>query len=50
MALPTNKKKTDILNPNAKKSTAKNSKFIATSSKSAAAAKKVRSTGANRGS
>jgi hypothetical protein len=52
MSLPTNNKKTDSLLNKNQKSQGQNSKFIkgASASKPAGQAKKVRSTGANRGS
>jgi hypothetical protein len=51
MSLPTNNKKSDGQNSKNQKSQGKGSKFMKTgSSKPAAVTKKVRSTGANRGS
>ena len=50
MSLPTNNKKTGVQTNNNSKSQGKGSKFIKSASKPAGAAKKVRSTGANRGS
>ena len=49
MSLPTNNKKENQASKN-QKSQAKGSKFMKTTAKPAGAAKKVRSTGANRGS
>lgn len=50
MSLPTNNKKAAALANTNQKNQSKGSKFIKTASKAAGAAKKVRSTGANRGS
>ena len=50
MSLPTNNKKAGVQTNNNSKSQGKGSKFIKSASKPAGAAKKVRSTGANRGS
>ncbi len=50
MSLPTNNKKTDSATAKNQKNAAKGSKFLKGASKPAGAAKKVRSTGANRGS
>jgi hypothetical protein len=50
MALPTNNKKADNLTNKNQKSQGKGSKFIKSGSKPAGPAKKIRSTGANRGS
>lgn len=50
MSLPVNNKKGNNKLTNTSKEMSKGSKFIKSSTKSAGAAKKVRSTGANRGS
>lgn len=50
MSLPVNNKKGNSKTNTAAKDVAKGSKFIKSSTKSVGAAKKVRSTGANRGS
>lgn len=50
MSLPVNDKKGKNNKTGTSKGAATNSKFIKTSTKSASAPKKVRSTGANRGS
>jgi hypothetical protein len=50
MSLPTNNKNNKQQGSNKKSQSAGNSKFIKTNTKQAGAAKKVRSTGANRGS
>ncbi len=50
MSLPVNNKKGNSKANNNSKELTKGSKFIKSSTKSAGAAKKVRSTGANRGS
>ena len=50
MSLPTNNKKAESQSNQNQKNQAKGSKFIKSSAKPAGATKKVRSTGANRGS
>lgn len=50
MALPTNNKKNNTSNTKNQKNQNQGSKFIKSGSKPAGSAKKVRSTGANRGS
>ena len=50
MSLPTNNKKSENQGNKNQKDQGKNSKFIKSSAKPSGAAKKVRSTGANRGS
>lgn len=50
MSLPTNDKKGGNQNSKSQNTQAKGSKFIKSSAKPAAVSKKVRSTGANRGS
>ncbi|MBA2744631.1 MAG: hypothetical protein H0U44_00260 [Flavisolibacter sp.] len=50
MSLPTNNKKASGLTSKTQQSQGKGSKFIKSGSKPAGAVKKVRSTGANRGS
>ncbi|HEX8357827.1 MAG TPA: hypothetical protein VF610_10460 [Segetibacter sp.] len=50
MSLPTNNKKGDSQTNKNQKTDVKGSKFIKSSAKPAAVSKKVRSTGANRGS
>lgn len=50
MSLPTNNKKGDNQGNKNQKDQGKGSKFLKTSAKPAAVSKKVRSTGANRGS
>ncbi len=50
MALPVNDKKNNNKKSGSNKTNAGNSKFIKTSSKSANVTKKIRGTGANRGS
>jgi hypothetical protein len=50
MSLPTNNKKGDNQGNKNQKDQGKGSKFLKTSSKPSAISKKVRSTGANRGS
>ena len=50
MSLPTNNKKTESQGNKNQKDQGKGSKFLKSSAKPAGATKKVRSTGANRGS